>query len=737
MAAHFRGDVLAGAMLTRGSEPRTALTMDSAIAIYQARPCVTPCARTTRMDVAFRTQCAVRKELAEHYSVSTTTIRHIWEGVTRVQDTLPYWSEEARIEFLQSDKGFCGSCRGRGARSIEEACAECPFLRANKGRPRGSRDSYARKRSDAVKEGLRGAQQGKEVEVNPTQLHEAGKRGREDVHGGSVVGTKRCSTFPVGSRDGGGYGECEQVQKKQQRTGVEGGGKGRGNDMIHDTVHGKATATFWGNFFGNDDAVACPLEVLLRPGVPIPSSLQEYQAFRDVCMSDSSLFCVELEPSTTKTVGLGAGASSFMRYAPCDSAHTVGQCMLNLVHDHDQVQVRAVLASATVRPCAASGAPSSLSGVLRFCKAPPPPGVHTQISQASTPHGLAAKWHTLKLTIVAHPDWPQATQTTSSENSVRTVWNWFNGHRNETGAGAGTGETQGHRVLMIAKMPDLMRDDSYTQSQKCAFYDQDFMRKVSGVYCMQESDAEVPGTFWDRDSHGDSDTTADQRSALRILVATAGVGAKWCKSKVLQMLYRMAQVNMHMGVNEQLVPYASLATRFQSMGFESVWRAVGGTFLTGRPTRFLNFRSKKYYLSQIQVLSDDDADHVRMRMEVVNLVFQADLSPAWLLARENAGLEVEDRAWVMGQQGRQDLPKGWDLFNSGFPVRLVEPVSRMENWLSVCGETGSVMCAHSFLDGQCITKHLIIKHLIRVAHPDPTIHDDLVENFQNYDEWGG
>jgi len=109
------------------------LTVEQAIEVFNFRP-------AQRCDRA-----SLCSDLAQRYGVTTTAIRHIWNRRTWVWTTLPHWT---KVEMAVSlAEGSCDCCRRDKVDKIEDTCENCPINR-KRGRPRGSRDTYSRKKKD-------------------------------------------------------------------------------------------------------------------------------------------------------------------------------------------------------------------------------------------------------------------------------------------------------------------------------------------------------------------------------------------------------------------------------------------------------------------------------------------------------------------------------------------------------------------------------------------------------------
>jgi len=118
---------------SRAGMRTSVLTVEQAIEVFNFRP-------AQRCDRA-----SLCSDLAQRYGVTTTAIRHIWDRRTWVWTTLPHWT---KVEMAASlAEGTCDCCRRDKVDKIEDTCENCPINR-KRGRPRGSRDTYSRKKKD-------------------------------------------------------------------------------------------------------------------------------------------------------------------------------------------------------------------------------------------------------------------------------------------------------------------------------------------------------------------------------------------------------------------------------------------------------------------------------------------------------------------------------------------------------------------------------------------------------------
>ena len=119
---------------SRAGTRTSILTEDQAIQVFKQRP----------MERSGR--ALLCSQLAEHYGVTTTAIRHIWDRRTWVWTNLPFWNEEELAASLA--EGTCENCRSqKKVERIQDTCNQCPINR-KRGRPRGARDSSRRVRKN-------------------------------------------------------------------------------------------------------------------------------------------------------------------------------------------------------------------------------------------------------------------------------------------------------------------------------------------------------------------------------------------------------------------------------------------------------------------------------------------------------------------------------------------------------------------------------------------------------------
>ena len=118
---------------SRAGTRTSILTEEQAIQVFKQRP----------MERSAR--AVLCSQLAEHYGVTTTAIRHIWDRRTWVWTNLPFWNEEELAASLA--EGTCDNCRTHKVARIQDTCDRCPINR-KRGRPRGARDSSRRVRKN-------------------------------------------------------------------------------------------------------------------------------------------------------------------------------------------------------------------------------------------------------------------------------------------------------------------------------------------------------------------------------------------------------------------------------------------------------------------------------------------------------------------------------------------------------------------------------------------------------------
>jgi len=119
---------------SRAGTRTSILTEEQAIQVFKQRPMQ----RSAR--------ALLCSQLAEHYGVTTTAIRHIWDRRTWVHTNLPFWNDEELAASLA--EGTCEDCRThKKVERIEDTCEHCPINR-KRGRPRGARDSCRRVRKN-------------------------------------------------------------------------------------------------------------------------------------------------------------------------------------------------------------------------------------------------------------------------------------------------------------------------------------------------------------------------------------------------------------------------------------------------------------------------------------------------------------------------------------------------------------------------------------------------------------